>query len=79
MGTEVNAKKETLLLFSGGKDFFLPGYRLIEKDFKILMATFENGAGLRASNVEHGANRIIERYGKDKAEFLGVHCTARVW
>ena len=79
MDTEMNTKKEALLLFSGGKDSFLSGCYLIEEGFKIHMVTFENGAGLKASNAEHGAERIIKQYGEDKAEFLSVHCTAGIW
>jgi len=76
---EMNVKKEALLLFSGGKDSFLSGCCLVEKEFKIHMVTFENGAGLKADNVEHGAERIVKQYGEDRAEFLGVHCTAGIW
>jgi len=68
-----------ILLFSGGRDSFLAGCYLIEEGFKIYMATFENGIGLAAHNAEHGAKRIIKRYGKDKAEFLGVHSVAGIW
>ena len=72
-------KKEAILLFSGGKDSFLTGCFLIENTFKIYMATFENGIGLAVHNAEHGAKRIIRRYGKDKAEFLGVYSIAGIW
>ena len=77
---EMNTKKkEAILLFSGGRDSFLAGCYLIEEGFKIYMVTFENGAGLAAQNAKHGVERIIKRYGKDKAEFLGVHSVAGIW
>jgi len=77
---EMNAKKkEVILLFSGGRDSFLAGCYLIEEGFKIYMVTFENGVGLAAHNAEHGAKRIIRRYGKDRAEFLGVYSVAGIW
>jgi len=77
---EMNPKeKEVILLFSGGRDSFLAGCYLMEEDFKIYMVTFENGVGLAAHNAEHGAKRIVKRYGKDKAEFLGVHSVAGIW
>lgn len=77
---EMNTKKkEVILLFSEGRDSFLAGCYLIEDGFKIYMVTFENGVGLGRYNAEHGAKRIIKRYGKDKAEFLGVHCVAGIW
>ncbi|MFA6896848.1 MAG: hypothetical protein WCQ96_01025 [Patescibacteria group bacterium] len=66
-------------MFSGGKDSFLATCNLAERGFKVYMVTFENGAGLGSNNVEHGAKRIIAHYGKDKAEFLGVQCTAGIW
>lgn len=72
-------KKKAILLFSGGKDSFLAGCYLIEKGFKIYMATFENGIGLASHNAKHGARRIIKRYGKESAEFLGIHCVAGIW
>lgn len=71
--------KKVILLFSGGKDSFLAGCYLIEEGFKIYMVTFENGIGLESHNAEHGAKRIIKRYGKAKAEILGVHCVAGIW
>jgi len=76
---EMNTRKEAILLFSGGRDSFLAGCYLMEEGFKIYMVTFENGVGLSAHNAEHGAKRIIKRYGKDKAEFLGVHSVAGIW
>lgn len=76
---DIKEKKEVILLFSGGRDSFLAGCYLIEEGFKIYMVTFKNGIGLAAYNAEHGAKRIIERYSKDKAEFLGVHCVAGIW
>lgn len=72
-------KDETILLFSGGKDSFLSACCLIEEGFKVYMVTFENGAGLQAYNAEHGASRIIKRYGKNKVEFMGVQCVAGIW
>lgn len=72
-------KNEVLLLFSGGKDSFLSACYLIEEGYKLSMVTFENGAGLQAENAKHGAKRIIKRYGKEKAKYLGVHCIAGFW
>ena len=77
---EMNAKKkEAILLFSGGRDSFLAGCYLIEEGFKIYMVTFENGVGLAAHNAEHGTKRIVKRYGKDRAEFLGVYSVVGIW
>lgn len=73
------AKKEVLVLFSGGKDSFLTTCLLIEQGFKVLMVTFENGAGLEGSNANHGAQRIIEKYGEERVEYLGLYFTAGIW
>lgn len=43
------------------------------------MVTFDNGAGLQSYNAEYGAKRIIKRYGKDKADFLGIQSIAAIW
>ncbi len=72
-------KEEVLLLFSGGKDSFLSACLLIEDGFKVNMVTFKNGAGLGCSNAKHGAERIIKRYGEDKAKFLGIRNIVGIW
>lgn len=77
--TKTNSPKETILLFSGGRDSFLSACYLIEEGFKIHMVTFENGAGLQGYNAKREAERIIKRYGEDKATFLGVHSVAGIW
>ena len=61
-------KKEVILMFSGGRDSFLSACYLIEDGFRVCMATFENGAGLQTYNAAHGARRIIETYGQEKAD-----------
>lgn len=75
----MNDKERAIVLLSGGRDSFLGSCILIEEGYKIYMVTFENGAGLQAHNAEHAAKRIIEKYGTDKAEFLGVQCIASFW
>lgn len=72
-------EKSVLMLFSGGKDSFLSSCYLIEEGYKVIMVTFENGAGLCGYNAEYGANRIINRYGKSNAEYIGVQCIAGIW
>lgn len=72
-------QKKVLLLFSGGRDSFLAACKLIEEGYKTYMITFENGAGVKAKNAEHGANRIIKRYGKENVNFLGVRNISGIW
>lgn len=67
------------MLFSGGKDSFLSACKTIEEGEAISMVTYVNGAGYKGENAKHGADRIIERYGKDNAEFLGVVDISGIW
>lgn len=43
------------------------------------MVTFENGAGLQTYNARYAANRIIKRFSKENADFLGVKNIAGIW
>lgn len=71
--------KKALVLFSGGKDSFLSACKLIEEGFEVFLVTYENSCGLGASNVTHGAERIISKYGKEKVHFLEAYNTISVW
>lgn len=66
-------QKEVILMLSGGRDSFLSGCRLLEKQYKIKMVTYDNGCSVGASNAKEVAERIIKKYGSDCAEFLGVY------
>lgn len=72
-----NAKKSgdnnVLLMLSGGRDSFLATCRLIEQGFYVHMITYDNGC---MSNVEAAgtvAERIIKRYGTNRASFEGIY------
>ncbi len=65
-------KEKVIVLFSGGKDSFLSTCKLIDDGFKVYMITFNNGCCLKSNCAEIEANRIIKKYGKENAEFLGV-------
>ena len=72
-----NAKKSednnVLLMLSGGRDSFLAACRLIEQGFYVHMITYDNGC---MSNVEAAgtvAERIIKRYGTNRASFEGIY------
>lgn len=71
--------KKALVLFSGGKDSFLSACKLIEEGLEVFLVTYENSCGLGASNVTHGAERIISKYGKEKVHFLEAYNTISVW
>ena len=76
---EETCRKNTICLYSGGKDSHLATCQLIDRGHRIHMVTFENGAGLAGHNAQNGADRIIKRYGQDKAQYLGLYSTAGIW
>lgn len=63
--------KECLVLFSGGKDSFLSAIYLIEQGYKVYLIHFDNGQTIGTDNIEHGYNRLLKKYGRDKVEYIG--------
>lgn len=66
---------DVILMLSGGRDSFLAACRLLEdeKNLHVKMVTYDNGCSYCSRNVEEVARRIIEKYGADRAEYLGVY------
>ena len=64
-----------ILMLSGGRDSFLSACRLLENpaDYHIQMVTYDNGCSYGSANAKTVADRIIGRYGEDRAEYLGVY------
>ena len=64
-----------ILMLSGGRDSFLAACRLLEDpaDYRIQMVTYDNGCSYGSINAKTVADRIIARYGADRATFLGVY------
>ena len=79
MGKKRRTKKEAIVLFSGGKDSFLTVCLMIEKGFKVHMVNFKTVASIGDQNVLIGAKRIIEKYGDEKAGFLGIFSIVGIW
>lgn len=71
--------EKILQLFSGGKDSFLSACRLLDEGNDVSLITYDNGCSLGAENAMHGAERIKEKYGEDKARFLGVYDISGIW
>ena len=72
---------KVLLMLSGGRDSFLAACRLLEdpeKYEKVYMVTYDNGCMCGVDRVKTVADRIIARYGEDRAEYLGVFSTAGI-
>lgn len=69
-----------LLMLSGGRDSFLAACKLLEdkEKYHIYMVTFDNGCIYQLENVRTVAERIIKRYGSDRAEYLGVYKTSSI-
>lgn len=64
-----------ILMLSGGRDSFLSACRLLESDenYHLKMVTFDNGCSYRSSDAKYVADRIISKYGLERAEYLGVY------
>lgn len=71
---------KVLLMLSGGRDSFLAACKLLEDEnnYHVYMVTYDNGCMCGADRVKLVADRIIERYGADRAEYLGVYSTAGI-
>ena len=73
--------KSVLLMLSGGRDSFLAACRLLEDPEtydKVYMVTYDNGCMCEVDRVKTVADRIIARYGADRAKYLGVFSTAGI-
>ena len=71
--------KETLILFSGGKDSFLSTLIMLDKGYKVNLVTFDNGQELKSKNVLIGAKKIQKKYGSDKVEIIGIKKTDAIF
>ena len=69
-----------LLMLSGGRDSFLSACRLLEdpKGYYVYMVTFDNGCICQLDKVKNVAERIIEHYGENRAQYLGVYSTSGI-
>ena len=67
--------KTVILMLSGGRDSFLAACRLLDdkNQYKIKMVTYDNGCSYGSENVSKVAKRIIEKYGFERASYLGVY------
>ena len=66
-------KKAVLFMLSGRRNSFLSARRLIKAGFCIHMITYDNGC---MSGIEHTktvADRIISKFGEERAQFAGVY------
>lgn len=61
-------------MLSGGRDSFLAACRLLEspEQYYVKMVTYDNGCSYQSGNAGKVAERIIAKYGEDRAEYLGV-------
>ena len=68
-------ENDVLVMLSGGRDSFLATCRLLDSsnNFSVKMVTYDNGCSYRSENAKLVADRIIQQYGEQRAEYLGVH------
>ena len=64
--------KKALVLFSGGKDSLVVTLRLLDSNYKVYLATYENGCGLKSENVNNTIERLIKKYGAEEIENVGM-------
>ena len=67
--------KKVILMLSGGRDSFLAACRLLDEspDYYLFMVTYDNGCSYCSDNARYVADRIIAKYGEDRAKYLGVY------
>lgn len=65
-------EKKVLLMLSGGRDSFLSACYLAEQGYQVHMVTYDNGCISNVNNAKEVADRIIQKYGSDRALFVGV-------
>lgn len=71
--------EKVLLMYSGGRDSTLAACRLAEQGYFVYLVNFSQGAVLHGKNAAHGAERLMNLYGKDHIEFLGNKHIAGIW
>lgn len=69
------SEQKVVLMLSGGRDSFLAACRLLEdeSDYHLIMVTYDNGCSYRSGDAKYVAERIIAKYGEDRAKYLGVY------
>lgn len=72
----MSEKKESLVLFSGGKDSFITACMEIENDYHVILYSCNGGTMFGEENLLHGVKRLQNRYGEDCVEYAGIYNTA---
>ena len=69
------SQKNVILMLSGGRDSFLAACRLLDSspEYRLLMVTYDNGCSYCSENAKLVADRIIAKYGDERALYLGVY------
>lgn len=78
MSTGTDGKKACLLMFSGGYDTLLAPCYLVEKGYKVVLVTFDNGLEKNMQSVAVNTNRLIKLYGS-RITSLGVKNITGIW
>lgn len=78
MSTEIGDEKTCLLMFSGGYDTLLASCYLVQKGYKVVLATFDNGLEKNMESVNVNKDRLIKLY-SSRIRFLGVKHITGIW
>lgn len=65
-------------MFSGGYDTLLAPCYAVEKGYKVLLITYDNGMEMNLDSATKNAERLTSVYG-NKIEFLGVRSIVGIW
>ena len=76
--SDVNIHRRTLVMFSGGKDSFVTACRRVTAGDYVGLISFNNGSVMAEQNFQHGATRLINRFGEDRIHYEGVYNTAAI-
>lgn len=64
-----------LVLYSGGKDSFLATCRVLNDGNDVVLLSFNNGCMVAEKNLQHGADRLAQKYSASRVEYAGVYPT----
>lgn len=68
-------EKNTLVLFSGGKDSFLTACRCIERGDCVGLLAMNNGCIAGEECIQGSAQRMINKYGEERVHYEGIYST----
>lgn len=74
----MQALKDVLLLFSGGRDSILSAVRLIKNGYHVRMISFDNGHMQKTKLMRKTADRLVSKFGKECCSYEGIFSIAPI-